>query len=1241
VVAMGEEKQEEADKFADAEGVQCCTEAELLAERASAMESCAKNIAALQAEACQLAEQAWRDGNARACKAFRESIVAQPALAGGLSEICSTFRAQLGENASMQQTASSIHIAERHRADQLEPMAAPATISPDDVAEAKAAMIQSLPAMVFSDKPDAPSRIASLQAFESIYSDTSSAGAARLRELQTCESAVGAASSSATTSIEQLETNLQDASSAGLLAASPVLERGTAMLVTLVQRRATGVHIAALLTLVDEQRAAVEPAFEPALRADAASTALKEALGRLREGIGSAEQDALAGERDTARRALIGAMEAMQRSEAEAAHGGLDAAHAVVQVALEDLRSAQEAASRIEAETRALFPSVSAVPPPAPPAQGAAEEDEDESKAPGPAVPSSEDWALFDVPSAEWAEAATKRQLLERLQAAPVSFQQQCNLDAPVKAVLKRTTKPGMVQHMRAATALAIAARMPAQQQQGEAHVADGGGGGAGADTVQEFDEPQAGVDDGTFDDDMAQQCAAADRRADAHAALLAQLSSAAATLEHCAEGLPHLQKYEVSPPDAKALAAAVKLVKRAKVGLQRARQDYELEAGDDADEAELQALRTCIGDADERRRAAEACLRTLRELALQMVAHYPEITAVVARDIPADLQSLWLPHRQLSDFGDTQAIAGGRHRIHKVDSGDGGQQSVLKEFPCEGGQLKYFLRELQRLHAVRHPCVMEIEAIFNDSERKSFFVQMPFCPGGNLDDFIKARVAEGAMSGSDARLLLQRALQGVEYLHALGIVHADLKPANILVDSDGMPRLTDFETSRTVGGDDLSPSLTKGGGTRGFEAPELRDGSAEPTTASDIFAFGKTLEKASEAMAAMPGETGLEALSDLFSQLAHENGGSRPTAAEALQHRYFTTDAARLLSAAEAEKEEARRERDHLNGRLQEVHQEQRELQRQSAELAQRRAKLEVKREKLDAAQQMAREQLAADECKLQDERHAVAQQLAKLKRQAAANGGGARGRGGDCESRCAYTKDCASFLEQAFPDLQAPNFNSNHDRCYCDRCWGAADGRMLETDNEHHAPYVVPVGWTRFALEVPLGRAAQHDIFNAWAVSFHGASPLVVTSIITEGAFKLPGDILFNGTVLKAKNSAGRENREFFTSPTICYAGLGFYAEPCPYRAADGRTRYGQAVLQCRQDPASFETQGQTMKFEDHEQLCHTWRDVRTVERISKQTGNIMPYGIVIRTFACGDEPPVFFRSPIDHDDMVPWKK
>ena len=90
-------------------------------------------------------------------------------------------------------------------------------------------------------------------------------------------------------------------------------------------------------------------------------------------------------------------------------------------------------------------------------------------------------------------------------------------------------------------------------------------------------------------------------------------------------------------------------------------------------------------------------------------------------------------------------------------------------------------------------------------------------------------------MSGSDVRLLLQRALQGVEYLHALGIVHVDLKPANILVDGDGMPRLTDFETSRAADADARSFSLTNAGGTLGFIAPELVNGSSEPTRASDM----------------------------------------------------------------------------------------------------------------------------------------------------------------------------------------------------------------------------------------------------------------------------------------------------------------------------------------------------------------------------------------------------------------------
>ena len=95
-----------------------------------------------------------------------------------------------------------------------------------------------------------------------------------------------------------------------------------------------------------------------------------------------------------------------------------------------------------------------------------------------------------------------------------------------------------------------------------------------------------------SFGDDMAQQCAAAHGRADAHAALLVQLASAVGTLGRCETELPRLREYEASPPDAKVLALAARAAVKAKRGLQRARQDYEDDSRNEyAEAAELQEL--------------------------------------------------------------------------------------------------------------------------------------------------------------------------------------------------------------------------------------------------------------------------------------------------------------------------------------------------------------------------------------------------------------------------------------------------------------------------------------------------------------------------------------------------------------------------------------------------------------------------------------------------------------------------
>ena len=352
------------------------------------MQSCAEQISALQAEACLLAEQACRDGDAGACSMFRDSIVAQPALASGIAKIRSTFQAELKEHSSMEQMADAVRVAERHRANPLVPMVAPEPIPDDDVAATKAVMTATLPA-IFKDAPTAPSRVASLAAYESTYRedvangaptaphDATPTGSARLQELQDHEGAVDSASKSATTTIEQLATALTEASKVGLPAESPVLEHATAVLAMLTRRRDAAARIDSLLTSISGQKDTASPAFKPAQRVSDASAVLATAVDELR-GCGAGEQAVRIVARNDARRALIASMEQMQACAGKV-QGGLNLVDGTLQVALADLRILlSEQVPQLETETVSLCRRAVGAPP-----TMDDDEEEDERKAPG------------------------------------------------------------------------------------------------------------------------------------------------------------------------------------------------------------------------------------------------------------------------------------------------------------------------------------------------------------------------------------------------------------------------------------------------------------------------------------------------------------------------------------------------------------------------------------------------------------------------------------------------------------------------------------------------------------------------------------------------------------------------------------------------------------------------------------------------------------------------------------------
>jgi hypothetical protein len=206
---------------------------------------------------------------------------------------------------------------------------------------------------------------------------------------------------------------------------------------------------------------------------------------------------------------------------------------------------------------------------------------------------------------------------------------------------------------------------------------------------------------------------------------------------------------------------------------------------------------------------------------------------------------------------------------------------------------------------------------------------------------------------------------------------------------------------------------------------------------------------------------------------------------------------------------------------------------------------------------------------------------------------------------------------------------FDRRFDRCYCDRCYPAAWPDTIS--NEGPTPYVVPRGWFRFGLALP-PKAKALNIFDKWSVSFHGTkSPLVLQSGLDCGQLMKAGDTLLDGTILRSAKCAGRQDKVFYTSPTIKYAGLKFYAEPQPFGSRD---QSASIALQCRQKPGSFKTQGETMGFgrwPGHLERECPHVDLGTLEWMSAINVAAIPYGLLIRTFGADDEG---YRSPVDWD-------
>ncbi|XP_061362119.1 receptor protein kinase-like protein ZAR1 [Gastrolobium bilobum] len=196
---------------------------------------------------------------------------------------------------------------------------------------------------------------------------------------------------------------------------------------------------------------------------------------------------------------------------------------------------------------------------------------------------------------------------------------------------------------------------------------------------------------------------------------------------------------------------------------------------------------------------------------------------------------------------------------VYKVVLGNGVPVAVRRL--GEGGdqqRYKEFVAEVQAIGKVKHPNIVRLRAYYWAPDEKLLISD--FISNGNLTTALRGRNGQPSpnLSWSTRLRIAKGTARGLAYLHECSprkFVHGDIKPSNILLDTDFQPLVSDFGLNRLISitGNNPSSGGFMGGAlpyfkssqterTNNYKAPEARVPGCRPNQKWDVYSFGVVL---------------------------------------------------------------------------------------------------------------------------------------------------------------------------------------------------------------------------------------------------------------------------------------------------------------------------------------------------------------------------------------------------------------